>query len=215
VDALGGAQELLEYSRRFGLLAGDLADHPAKVGAQFARAGPRPVVEPGIGREAHRLGLHRRIDIHPLELRGLDHFHPQSGLDRFLQHRFCSRFAQPLTPPGHARWIDRHLVLEKLFAAEVLPVGILDPVLDHGLVAEVVLIFEIVQRHQQTRVHPRRAIRGGVGRPQSLREPRPVHLPAKLHQRMLRIHQLLQFYTEKFTLGLSDLWFWLHRFSRI
>ncbi len=192
-----------------------LLDGDPALSRRFHQPLPRPVVEPGIGREAHRLGLYRRIDIYPLELGGLDHFHSQVCLDRFLEQRFRAGLAQAVAPPRHARRIDRHLMLEKLFAAEVLPVGILDPVLDHGLVAEIVLIFEIVQRHQQTRVHPRRAIRGGVGRPQSLREYRPVNLLAQLHQRMACIHELLQFNAEKFPLRLLDPCFWLDRFPRL
>lgn len=91
---------LQEQSRTDSLVA--LLDLDPELPRCFHQALPRTVVEPGIGRESDRLGLHRRIDIHLPEVRGLDHLHPQAGLDRFLQHRFRARFAQTLAPPLHA-----------------------------------------------------------------------------------------------------------------
>ena len=181
----------------------------------FHQTLPPTVVEPGIGRVAHRFGLHRRIHIDPLELGGRDHLHPQSGVDRFLEHRFRASFAEAVAPPRHAGGINRHLVLEKLFAAEVLPVGILNPLLHDRFVAEVVLILEIVQRHQQTRAHSGRSVRCRIRLTQPFSENFPVNLPPQLHQRMPGIHELLQLHSEKSPRRLVDQGFGLHQFSRI
>jgi hypothetical protein len=54
-------------------------------------------------------------------------------------------------------------MLEKLLAAEVLPVGILDPVQQDVLVAQIVLI---VQSNHKPRTDARRALRGRIGRSQ-------------------------------------------------
>ena len=72
----------------------------------FHQTLPCTVVEPGIGRVAHRFGLHRRIHIDPLELGGRDHLQPQSGLDRFLEHRFRASFAEAVAPPRNAGGIN-------------------------------------------------------------------------------------------------------------
>jgi hypothetical protein len=46
-------------------------------------------------------------------------------------------------------------------------------------------------------------------------EPRPVHLPSHLHQRVARNHKPVQLDSEQFSLHLVDDGFWLHRFSPI
>ena len=63
-----------------------------------------------------------------------------------------------------------------------MPVETLDPLLRHGLVAEVVLIFEIAQRHQHTRAHFRRPVRRRKRLTQPRREYFLVNLPPQFHQ---------------------------------
>jgi hypothetical protein len=76
----------------------------------------------------------------------------------------------------------------------------------------VVLVLQIVQRHHETRAHPGRSGPRRVCRPQSLlEEDRPVNPPAQLHQRVSRVHQLLQFNSKKLTLRLVGRSFRLHR----
>lgn len=86
----------------------------------------------------------------------------------------------------------------------MLPAGIFDPVLHDRLAAQVILVFQIVQRHKQACARPRRAIRRRVGRTQSLLEPSPIYLPAEFHQRMPRIQQLLQFDSKQYPLRLVN-----------
>src|ERR1035438_10163296 len=205
-----GVATLLHYEPRAHSLVA-LLDLDAALPRHFHQAFPRPVVEPGIGRVANRLGLNGRVDVHPLDLCRRDHLHPHRRLDRLLEHRFRSGLTETVTPPRHARGIDRNLVLEKLLAAEVLPIGIFNPVLYHTLSAQVVLIFQVVQRHHEARAHPGRSARHRVRLPQSLFEDRPINLPAQLHERVSLIHQPLQFDSKKFTLRLADRRLWLHR----
>jgi hypothetical protein len=49
--------------------------------------------------------------------------------------------------------------------------------------------------------------------PQVFLEPRPVHLPAQLHQRVACIHKPVQLDSEPFSLHLVNGGFGLHRFS--
>ncbi len=107
---------------------------------------PRPVVQAGILRVADRLGLHGDIKVHATRLGARDHLHRHARLDRRLQHSLRPGFTQSLAPPRHARRINRPLVLKKLPAAELLPVGILHPARHHRLVAHVVLILQVMQQ---------------------------------------------------------------------
>ena len=79
------------------------------------------VVEPRIGGKTNRLGLHRRIHVDALQLRGANDAHLDARLDRRAQHLLGPGLAQPLAPARHARRIDRQPMLKVALAAEVLP----------------------------------------------------------------------------------------------
>lgn len=62
-----------------------------------------------------------------------------------------------LPPACQARRINGRPVLEILLPADVLPVGILQPMRHYVRITQILLVFQIVQRHHQPC--------GGPGRP--------------------------------------------------
>ena len=99
-------------------------------------------------------------------MRGPDDAHLDARIDGGAQHFFGPGFAHPLPPARHARRLNRHAMLKKLLGAEVLPAGAFDPMRHHVFVAQIVLIFEIVQGHHQPRGNAWRALRGMISRSQ-------------------------------------------------
>ncbi len=113
------------------------------------------VVAPGIGRKTNRLALHSRIHVDALQLRGANHAHAHARLDRGPQHLFGASLAQPAAPTRHTRRIDRKTMLKVSLAAELLLIGIFNPHSNHVLVAQVMLILQVIKRHHQSRRDPR------------------------------------------------------------
>ena len=91
------------------------------------------------------------VNVDPLELAGLYDPKPQTGLDRLLKKLLGSGFTDAPSPAAHARRIDRHLVTEVLHPREVLPVRVLHPSSENGLVTKVVSVLQVVQGHHQPR----------------------------------------------------------------
>src|SRR5262245_30283923 len=85
----------------------------------------------------------------------------------------------------------RQLVLKVFVPAEVLPVGILNPLLDDRLVALVVGVFEVVQPNQQSRRRSRPSHFFRVEGAELSFEVAPVELLRELEQWMLRIELLV------------------------
>ena len=84
---------------------------------------PRPVHEPGVGRERHRLRLHRRVDDDARKVRGLGRAGAGRGRQALLYQRDELLLAHPLAPARQRRAVERRLVLEELLAAERLKYG--------------------------------------------------------------------------------------------
>ena len=151
-----------------------------------------------------RLGLHRRVDRHPLEARRLHRAGRQRRLDGGGEQPLHPGRADPLAPARQRARIDRQLVLQVVEAAEELPVRVLDPALAHPLVGEVVGVLQVSEPDHQ----PRRL--AGTSRPLVVERPEralkalPVDQSGQSHQRMPEIELLAQSRPEKIV-GLSVL----------
>ena len=148
----------------------------------------------------------------------------------FSQLGLCPEFASSLLvaqAAGHARAAEKLLlgeafaaqeafemgiVTKVLPAAELLPIGVFHPPGHHRLVAQVVLILQVMQRHHQPRVDPRRSGLPVKCLPKLLFKPSPVDRPAQLHQRMRQIHQTRQLNPEHLPLRIINRRLRLHRF---
>src|SRR5262245_6070184 len=86
----------------------------------------------------------------------------------------------------------RQFVLKVFVAAEVLPVGVLNPFLDDRFVALVVGVFEVVQPDQQSRRRSGPPHLFGVEGAEFLLEAAPVNLLRESEQGMLRIKLLIE-----------------------
>ena len=178
--------------------------------------------EPNVGKNTVRIRDYEQAatDLGELEtiMREVDAV--QYGLwilgDRGPGHcmRVGAGIAQPLAPARHARRIDRHAMLKVLHAAEVLPVGVFNPHCDHVLVAQVMLILQVMQRHHQPRREARRTLTGMIGAAQSLLKRRPIDAMTQTNQWMAHIDQLLQIYLEQLPLWLLWFAFWPHLFPQ-
>src|SRR5436190_19420680 len=106
----------------------------------------------------------------------------------------------------------RQLVLKEFVAAEVLPIRILDPLLNHRLVALVVGVLEIMQPDQQPRRHARTPNLFRIERAELAFEVAPVDLPCESEQGMLRIELLIESRLKQVVLTVASLT--LSRFHR-
>ena len=93
-------------------------------------------------------------------------------------------------------------MLKVPLAAEVLPVGILDPHGHHVLIAQIVLVLQIVQGHHQPSGDAWCAVRGMIGRSQSSFKRCPIDPLPQLNQRMFHVDQLLQINLKQLALRL-------------
>ena len=126
--------------------------------------------QPRVGRMRNGLWLHRGIDHHSLQVLGLD----GAGLVRHRQALLDQRdellLAQPLAPARHRRSIERQLVAEAQFAAEVLVIGVLDPAGAQHLIREIVHVLQDEQAGDQPRRQRRLPRTGAQTEPKRHRE---------------------------------------------
>ena len=124
---------------------------------------------------------------------------------------FAAGFADALAPAHQAGRIARQLVAEVLLAAEVLPVRVLDPALDHFLVAQRVGVLQVQQRGHQARrqrrpARGRRELRAPLGT-----ERLPVDQLGQPHQFVTLVDQVHQFRSEQVVVGRLLWWLRAHR----
>src|ERR1700730_803828 len=107
--------------------------------------------------------------------------------------------------------VDAYLQLEKLLAAKVLVIRVLDPLLAHYFVAEIVGVLENRQpRHQPGRQRrPTRTV--GVNRPELLFQKSPVDRPRQFRQRVVHVDDLVQPRTKQILLAAFPPLPWPHR----
>jgi len=106
-------------------------------------------------------------------------------------------------------------MLKEALAAELLPIRILHPMRHHVLVAQIVLIFQIMQGRHPSRGDARRALRGMIGRSQRLFKRRPIDTHPQTNRRVTRIDQLFQLHLEQLTLWLLRLAVRTHIFPQV
>ena len=102
----------------------------------------RAMHQPGVGRERHRLGLHRGVDDHLGEVGWLGRAGAGGDIQALREQGGELLLAHALAPARHRRAVERQSVLKELLAAEQLIIGVLDPALAQNLVGEVVHMLE-------------------------------------------------------------------------
>src|SRR5271163_1882440 len=178
---------------------GQLADAPigltqlqAKLVGQPHQPLARPVEKLRVGREHHRLRLHRRVDHDASEVGRLQRLGSGRHRQALLQKRLQLLLSHPLAPARQRGAIKNQSVLEKLLAAEVLEVRVLYPALAQRLVGQIVAVLEDRKSRHQPRRQRRTAGFVGVNRTQLLPQEPPIDRPREPHQRMIEIDDLIE-----------------------
>ena len=112
--------------------------------------------------------------------------HPQALGQQQLQ-----LVAEPLAPMAQVRALVRELVLEELFAGEVLEIRVMDPALAHAFVGQPVNVLEQQQPDHEAGLDPRPAL-VAVERRDLAVDPVPVDLAGELHQLVLHVDDLVE-----------------------
>ena len=150
------------------------------------------VVEARVQGMGDRLGLHRGVAADPLEALLLDRLGLRRRGDRRLQQELDAVPPDPLPPTNQRARVDWQLELQVVEAAEVLPIGVLDPAFDHLLVGEAEGVLQVAQPDHQ----PDRDAGPAQVRMIELTEPRleplPVDQPGQPHQRMAPVDLLTE-----------------------
>jgi hypothetical protein len=147
------------------------------------------VGEPGIGRMRDRLG---GVHHDPLEILGLDRPGPVGHRKAFLQQCDELLLTQPLAPAGQRRAIERQLVPEYHFAAEILEIRVLDPPVAQRLVGQIVHVLEDEQPGHQPRRQRRLSRPDTTERTKAPGQKIPIDLLRQPHQRMAEVDDLRQ-----------------------
>jgi hypothetical protein len=158
--------------------------------ANHCRAGF--LVKPSICRESDRLLLYGRVDVDALDVFRIEGLSARRSRENLFEHLLDAVGFDPLSPFDQARRMARQFVLKVFVAAEVLPVGILNPLLNDCFVALVVGVFEVVQPDQQSRRRSGPPHLFRVEGAELLLEVVPVNLLREPEQGMLRIELLIE-----------------------
>ena len=174
-----------------------LAQFDALAFGQIDQLLDRPVHELRIARMRDRLLLDGGVHNDPLEIFGLDRPSSMRHREAFLQQRGDLLRAQPLAPAGQRRAIERQVVPERHLAAEILKIRVLDPPVAQPLVREIVHVLEDEQSGYQScrqRWLPRPE---ATDRTEASRQEVPIDLRRQTHQRMAKVDDLLQRWTNR------------------
>ena len=169
-----------------------LAQHDAVLLGQPNQPLARAMHQLGVGRERHRLGLHRGVDDHLGKVRRLGRAGARRDVQALLDQRDELLLAHPLAPARQRRAVERRLVLEELLAAEQLEIGVLDPPLAQRLVGEVVHVLEDRQPRHQPRRQRRMAGSLRIDRAEPRLEKSPIDRSGELGQRMAHVDDLVE-----------------------
>src|SRR5882757_6197131 len=183
----------------------------AKIPGQFHQLLTGPVHQLGIGRERNVLRLHRSVDDDAREFRRLQRAGSGRYRQALLQQRLQPLLAHAIAPVGHRGAIERQPVLEKLLAAEVLVVRVLDPLLAHHLVAQIVAVLENGKPGHQPGRQRRPAAAIGIYRAELLLQKSPVDRPRQFHQRVLHVDDLIEPRPKQILLAAFPTLPWPHR----
>jgi hypothetical protein len=105
--------------------------------------------QPAVGGVSDGLALHRGVDDDALELGLLDGTHGHGGFDGGLQQLLHAGLAQHAAKATDLGRVAGQARLEVNQAAEELEAHVLGPALNQGLVALVVGVLQVQQRHHQ------------------------------------------------------------------
>lgn len=103
------------------------------------------VVEAAVGGKADVFFLNGGVDVDALKLGGLDGVGVESGADGLLEQFLHASFSGAPAPATHAGGVKRCFVLKVAHAAQILPVGVLEPAFADAFIAEIVGVFEVVE----------------------------------------------------------------------
>jgi hypothetical protein len=160
----------------------------------------RAVDEPCVGRMGDRLLLHVGVHHDPFEIFGLDRLRPVRNRKVFLQQRRNLLFTQPLAPARQGRAIERRLVPEHHFPAEVLEIRVLHPARAQHLVGEIVHVLEDEQSGHQPRRQRWLPWPDPTDRTEASGQELPINFPRQTYQRMAKVDDLLQRRTKQIVL---------------
>lgn len=193
-----GAPELFRVSvalmRDQRVLANTLVGLPQDDAVLFGQ--PRQLLagamhEFGVGRERHRLRLHRRIDDDAGEVRRLGRANARGDIQALLNERDDLVFAHALTPARH-RMGEGNVVTKERLATKQLIIGVFDPAFAQRLVRQIERVLEDRQPRHQPRRQGRPAGNVGVDRPEFALEKSPVDLARQLRQRVVHVDDLVE-----------------------
>jgi len=169
--------------------------------------------QPCVGRESHRLRLHRRIDDHLGEVGRLCRASARRDRKALLHKRCELLFAHALAPARHRRAVEGQLVAKKLFATEELIIGILEPAVAQSLVRKVVHVLQNCEAGHQPRRQRRLARPVVIDGAEALLQKAPVDRAGELRQRMAHVDDLVEPGLEKIVLSALASLLRSHRFT--
>jgi len=192
LELLGVGVALMRDQRVFSDAFKRLTQDDALPLGQLHQLLARPVHQFGVGGEHHRLGLHRRIDDDPGEVRRLGRPRSRRHVQALLNQRRDLLFAHALAPAGDRRAVERQIMAKELFTAEQLIIGVLDPAFAQRLVRQVVGVLEDRQPRHQARGQRRLTRPIAIGLAEGLFQKRPIDVAAQRRQRVLHVDDLIQ-----------------------
>jgi hypothetical protein len=162
---------------------------------------PAAIEQPAVSGMSDGLGLHRRIQYYVVQAAPLDDPGFGSRFDGVREQPFAARLADPLAPAHQTGRVARQFVPEVPLATDVLPVRVLDPSLDHVLVAERVDMLEVQQCGHQSGRQCRPSRGGDELWAPLIAEGLPVDQFGQANQLMTVVDQIDQFGTEQVLVG--------------
>ncbi len=153
------------------------------------------VPQVAVSRQSHGLVRHRRVYGYPPPLPRRHGAARQPRINRRLPDPLGAGGPDALARPGPAARVDERMIREIVFAATGLPVGILHPTRDHGLVRPSIPLLPILQPdHQAGGLAAATAVR--VQLTESLVESWPIQDPGQADELMARVQQGFQAVSE-------------------
>lgn len=145
-----------------------------------------------VGGVRDRLRHDGRGDDDAVHVGGLHDATAPGGLEGRHEQRLHAVFSNALPPTREAARIDERFGLEVHLAAEVLPIRVLDPGVDHGFVGGVEGVLQVEQSGIQPGRQGRAASSRGEGLAKGALDLGPVDHASQAHQRMAHIDQLVE-----------------------
>src|SRR6201987_4941358 len=169
-----------------------LAQFDALALGQIDQLLDRAVDKPRVRWMGGRFLLHGGVHHNPFEIIGLDRSAPVRHRAGLLPPRGDLLLPQPLAPAGQRRAVERQLVPEHRFSAEILEIRVLYPPVAQRLVRQIVRVFEDEQPGHQPRWQRRLARPYATDRTEALRQKIPINLRREPHQRVAKVDDRLQ-----------------------